>query len=192
MTDHTLLHRLHEGDAEAFSILYDQYSGKLYSFILKISNNNQYLAEDITQNVFLRVWEMHHEIDVNKSFQSFLSTMAKNMLLNHFKHQMVEFLYQENLASRPMASNSVEEEVDYKMLDDFINSVIEQMPEARRKVFIMSKKMCLSNKEIAARLQISENTVESHLTKADAYIRKRVSSEYDFVLIMIALGGFLS
>ena len=56
MTDHTLLHRLHEGDAEAFSILYDQYSGKLYSFILKISNNNQYLAEDITQNVFLRVW----------------------------------------------------------------------------------------------------------------------------------------
>lgn len=190
--DNILLHRLRKGDVDAFSILYDQYSGKLYSFILKISNNNQCLAEDITQNVFLKVWEMHSKIDVDKSFQSFLSTMAKNMLINHYKHQMVESLYWENQASRLTGRNSVEEEVDYKMLDDFVNSVIEQLPEARRKVFIMSKKMCLSNKEIAARLHISENTVEAHMTKAIAYIRKKVSSEYDFVLIMIALGGFMN
>ena len=105
---------------------------------------------------------------------------------------MVESLYWENQASRVTGHNSVEEEVDYKMLDDFINSVIEQLPEARRKVFIMSKKMCLSNKEIAARLHISENMVEAHMTKAIAYIRKRVASEYELVLIMIASGGLIS
>ncbi len=186
-----LLHQLRKGDTKAFSMLYDQYSGKLYAFILKISNYNQYLAEDITQNVFLKVWEMRSEIDVNKSFQSFLSTMAKNMLLNHFKHEMVEVLYRDKLALQPIGCNAVEDEINYRMLDEFINSVIEQLPEARRRVFVMSKKMCLTNKEIAERLHISVNTVEVHMTKAMAYIRQRISSEYDFVLVMISLGSMM-
>ncbi|MDD2613186.1 MAG: sigma-70 family RNA polymerase sigma factor, partial [Bacteroidales bacterium] len=68
--------------------------------------------------------------------------------------------------------DSAEKEVEYKMLEEQINKLIEQLPAARRKIYIMSKIKNFSNREIATLLEISENTVESQLNKANKFMRR--------------------
>ena len=68
----------------------------------------------------------------------------------------------------------VEKEIEYKMLEEQINRLIEQLPPARRNIYMLSRVKNLPNKEIAALLDISENTVESQLNKANQFMRKNL------------------
>lgn len=86
---------LKSGSEKAFESVYNRYSGKLYNFIMTISQGDSYLAEEMVQSAFIKLWEIRGQIDPEKSVLSFLSTIAKNMLLNSYKRKTVEFLYQE-------------------------------------------------------------------------------------------------
>ncbi|WP_243349322.1 RNA polymerase sigma factor [Parabacteroides sp. FAFU027] len=185
--DRILLERLKNGDISCFEILYSKYSGKLYNYVLNISKGDFYLAEEIVQNVFVRIWEIHRHIETEGSFGSFVYTVGKNMFLNVIKNRMQEYLYHDYIIEHASElDNTVEKEVEYKMLEEQINKLIEQLPPARRKVYILSRVKHLPNKEIAALLDISENTVESQLTKATRFMRENLSPYCE----IIALGLF--
>ncbi|MCE5174194.1 MAG: RNA polymerase sigma-70 factor [Bacteroidales bacterium] len=171
--DRDLLERLRKGNTACFEILYSKYSGKLYNYILRISNGDFYLAEEIVQNVFVKIWEIHTNINTEGSFNSFVYTVGRNMFLNVVKSRMQEYLYQDYVIEHENTfEDSAEKEVEYKMLEEQINKLIEQLPAARRKIYIMSKIKNFSNREIATLLEISENTVESQLNKANKFMRR--------------------
>jgi len=69
------------------------YSGKLYNFIMRISSGNQYMAEEVVQSAFIRVWEVRERVEPESSFISFLCTIAKNLLMNMYQRQTVEYVY---------------------------------------------------------------------------------------------------
>jgi len=73
---------LKNGSEKAFETIYKRYAGKLYNFIMTISHGNRYMAEEIAQSVFVKLWEIHQQINPEKSILSFLSVIAKN---NHGK-----------------------------------------------------------------------------------------------------------
>ena len=73
------------------------YSGKLYNFIMRLSSGNQYMAEEVVQSTFIRIWEVREKVDTNASFISFLCTIAKNLLMNMYQRQTVEYVYNEYL-----------------------------------------------------------------------------------------------
>ena len=77
-----LLIDLKNGSFQAFERLYNMYSGKLYNFIMRLSSGNQYMAEEVVQSTFIRIWEVREKVDTNASFISFLCTIAKNLLMN--------------------------------------------------------------------------------------------------------------
>jgi RNA polymerase sigma-70 factor (ECF subfamily) len=169
---------LKEGNASSFEYLYNVWSGKLYHFVMRISKGEQYLAEEIVQTVFIKVWENHKELDPDKSFSAYLCTIAKNLLTNIYEHRMQEFLYREKAIQMSTAENTTDEEVDYHLLDEYINTLIEQLPPARKKIFILSRRQFLSNREIARKLNLSENTIESQLTKAIAFFHEQIDKYY--------------
>lgn len=184
--DRILLERLKKGDAACFELLYSKYSGKLYNYVLHISKGDFYLAEEIVQNVFVKIWEIRQHIDTEGSFSSFVFTIGKNHYLNALKSRMQGFLYHEYVLEHSSElENSVEEEVEFKMLEEQINTLIEQLPPARRKVYILSRIKHLPNREIAEMLQISENTVESQLTKATQFMRKNLMPYYKVVTVAL-------
>lgn len=179
------------GTAASFEYLYEQWSGKLYNFVLRISRGDRYLAEEIVQTVFIKVWEKRQELDADKSFGAFLCTIAKNQLTNIYQRRMSEYLYRSEAERMTPADNTTEKEVEYHLLDEYIHSLIGQLPPSRREIFRLSRMQHLSNKEIAARLHLSENTVESQLTKAIAFLRQHVLQHYK-LSVSLLVGLFFS
>lgn len=170
--------QLSEGDIRSFEYLYNIWSGKLYNFVMRISKGDGYLSEEIVQSVFVKVWENRKSLNPDKSFGAYLCTIAKNQLVNIYQHRMLEDIYQEKTRKYEPIENTTDKEVDYHLLEEYINSLIDQLPPARREIFILSRHNMLTNKEIAARLKLSENTVESQLTKALSFMRNRINQHY--------------
>lgn len=179
------IYNLKRGDTPSFEYLYNLWSGKLYNFVMRISKGDSYLAEDIVQSVFIKVWESRHTLDPDKSFGAYLCTIAKNQLVNIYQHRMLEYLYEEKVKSTESAENTTEKEVDYHLLEEYIDSLIEQLPLARREIFILSRRSLLTNKEIAEKLHLSENTVESQLTKALSFLRDNINKHYNLPVSLL-------
>ena len=182
------LSALSNGSDKAFENIYRQYSGKLYNFIMTISHGDRYMAEEVVQSTFIKLWEVREQIDPRKSIRSYLSAIAKNMLLNKYQRQTVEFLYQQFLLKeQPVCDTVTEKETDRKWLEDYVDELIEQLPPSRKKIFILSRKKELSTKEIAEIMQISVSTVETQLSLATKFIRKQFEKNYDKLFLLSML-----
>jgi RNA polymerase sigma-70 factor (ECF subfamily) len=166
---------LKNGDIAAFDYLYNKWSGKLYNFVMKMTTGERYLAEEIVQQVFIKIWENKSSLDPEKTFSAYIFTIARNLLSNIWQKRANELLYQKNLMHSIPAGNTTEKEVEFRMLDEYINTLIGQLPPARKEVFVLSRRHLYSNKEIAKKLNISENTVESQLRKAMRFLREKIS-----------------
>ena len=122
----------------------------------------------------MNLWINRHSIDISKSFDSFLHTVARNSAINFLKHKYVEDAYLNNIPGQECSSTS-EEDLIAKELGLLIDDTVEKMPEQRKKIYILSRNEGLSNEEIAAQLNTTKRNVESQLSLALKEIRKTIS-----------------
>ncbi|BDE90155.1 RNA polymerase sigma-70 factor [Alistipes onderdonkii] len=130
-------------------------------------------AEDITQDIFLKIWRNRTSIGAVDAFGPYLFRMARNAVYDRFDNRSVR----ENYARR--ASLLPEYELPDSAIDSrdlllLIRMVVEKMPEQRRRIFRMSREEGLSNDQIAEQLSISRRTVENQISRALAELRKLV------------------
>ena len=181
-----LLTELKNGSFHAFERLYNMYSGKLYNFIMRISSGNQYMAEEVVQSAFIRVWEVRERVEPESSFISFLCTIAKNLLMNMYQRQTVEYVYNEYLKNTGVDRDSqTEESIDLRFLNEYIDSLAEELPAQRKKIFILSKSQNYTNKEIAEMMGISESTVATQLSLAVKFMREQLMKHYDKIVALL-------
>lgn len=181
-----LLIKLKEGSFQAFEKLYTMYSGKLYNFIMRLSSGNQYMAEEVVQSTFIRIWEVREKVDSDASFISFLCTIAKNLLMNMYQRQTIEYVYNEYLMKSGVDRDSqTEDAIDLHFLNDYIDSLAEELPAQRKKIFILSKCQNYTNKEIAEMMGISESTVATQLSLAVKFMREQLMKHYDEVIALL-------
>ena len=181
-----LLTELKNGSFQAFERLYNMYSGKLYNFIMRISSGNQYMAEEVVQSAFIRVWEVRERVEPESSFISFLCTIAKNLLMNMYQRQTVEYVYNEYLKNTGVDRDSLtEESIDLRFLNEYIDSLAEELPAQRKKIFILSKRQNYTNKEIAEMMGISESTVATQLSLAVKFMREQLMKHYDKIVALL-------
>jgi len=171
-TEKELVKKLKDGDSFAFEVLFYKYRNKVKGFALKIVPA-QIDPEEIVQEVFVRVWLKKEAIDPEKDFQSYLFTIAKHLVLDHLKSAVNRKLYfvgehfQQDLLEEEGMEASISEETEAKL-----QKLINEIPERRREIFQLSRFEGLSYKQIAERLNISENTVDSQIRNALAFLRK--------------------
>ena len=181
-----LLTELKNGSFQAFERLYNMYSGKLYNFIMRISSGNQYMAEEVVQSAFIRVWEVRERVEPESSFISFLCTIAKNLLMNMYQRQTGEYVYNEYLKNTGVDRDSqTEESIDLRFLNEYIDSLAEELPAQRKKIFILSKRQNYTNKEIAEMMGISESTVATQLSLAVKFMREQLMKHYDKIVALL-------
>lgn len=181
-----LLIKLKEGSFQAFEKLYTMYSGKLYNFIMRLSSGDRYMAEEVVQSTFIRIWEVRAKVDSDASFISFLCTIAKNLLMNMYQRQTVEYVYNEYLLKSGVDRDSqTEDDIDLRFLNDYIDSLAEELPAQRKKIFILSKRQNYTNKEIAEMMGISESTVATQLSLAVKFMREQLMKHYDKVIALL-------
>ncbi len=171
-TETELVKKLKEGDSFAFEVLFYKYRNKVKGFAIKIIPA-QVDPEEIVQEVFVRVWLKKEAIDPGKDFQSYLFSIAKHLVLDHLKSAVNRKLYfvgehfQHDLLDDEGLDTSLSEETEEKL-----QKLINEIPERRREIFKLSRFEGLSYKQIAERLNISENTVDSQIRNAIAFLRK--------------------
>ena len=154
------------GNSYAFEKLYFKYCKKLYNFAFSICKNRED-AEGLVQLVFMKVWEKRTEIDTELSFSGYIFRIAKNSLLNKIKKKINEKVYLDYLLSRPEdLSNSVEKNIMFLELNIEIERLINNIPEKRRNIFLLSRMEGLTYREIAAKLNISVNIVNTQISKS--------------------------
>ncbi|RIH63105.1 RNA polymerase sigma-70 factor [Mariniphaga sediminis] len=170
-----LLQQLKKSSPFAFQVLFDKYSQKIYRFSLSYLKDKAE-AEEIVQEVFMKIWSSRNELVDHTSFESFLFTMAKNAILNTLRKSKYHQAYLEYSKLHPGKNVLLDEELDFNELNRAYQKSVEGLSPRRREIYCLSKEKNLSNAEIAKKMDISVKTVENQMTAALAEIKKNLRS----------------
>ncbi|MEX2595184.1 MAG: RNA polymerase sigma-70 factor [Anditalea sp.] len=169
-----LAKKLKEGDIAAFDALFYAFEPALYAYAMKLTHSAED-AKEVVQEVFLKVWEKREQIDPQYNFDSFLYTIAKNLVYNKAKHRAYGFAYKEHVALYGSQTENVTENmVHFNEMDVLIQSVCRQLPPVRKEVFMLSRIEGLSHSEIAEKLNTSTSNVKNHIHKALLFLKEQI------------------
>jgi len=169
----TTVEALCNGNHKAFEDIFIMYFQKVKTFIGGIIKSDAD-AEELAQDVFIKLWLNREQIDVNKSLNAYLYAIARNATFNYLKHQLVEQSYLSSY--KPNEDVDTPEEIYFaREIKLLIEMTVTQMPVQRRRIYILSRDKGISNEDIASQLNISKKTVENQLSLAFKEIRKVVS-----------------
>lgn len=161
-----IIRRLKQDEKKALDDLFGYYYPRLFHFsksILKIEAE----VDDILQEVFVKLWLNRHKIGNVETFNSYIFTITKNEVLNLIRTNIRNNSFKNELFQRSVAEEfQMHSQLEFNEVKSGIDQVISQLPEKRRQIFILSRTEGFSNKEIAQQLNISEKTVEDHITHA--------------------------
>lgn len=163
LTDHDLLTFLREGREEAFAEIYRRHWEKLLAVGLHYTQCKE-LAEEVVHDVFLRLWLQRTSVEIN-SLPAYLATAVKFSVFKALLKERRRSQIRARLPLSEVVSND-DEKIEARFLQEYFQGIIETLPEKCRIVFRYSREDSLSLAEIAARMNISQKTVESHMTKA--------------------------
>lgn len=132
-------------------------------------------AEDIVQQVFVVLWQTKQDLVENENPKFYLYRSVKNRCLNYIRDTRKMVKDELDNFNPPDTSPGIEENLNVKELQNRINALVDELPPACRRVFLMSRREQLSHKEIAELLDISTKTVENQITKALKHIRSKIN-----------------
>lgn len=180
-----ILLRLSNDDEKAFEFIYWKYKAHVYNFANSLLYSPK-IAQDITQNVFLKIWEKRHEINPEQNFNAYLFTIARNMVYKETEQKLLaEQSLRQLQEEEDVLDMSTIQTLDYHFTEELCRSLVEELPPARREIFKLSRFERLSNKEIALRLSISERTVETQLYRATRFLKRKLLSDEGLGLLIL-------
>ena len=159
-------------ETEKFKEVFDQYYKGIRSFAY-YKTGDIYLAEDIVQDTFLKLWDKRHTIHNELTLKSFIYTIAANIIKNHYKHKKAAYNFirkTQTVTEAVPADFNIEQQEFNKLLNDTLAAV----PEKARIVFLMNRIEKLTYAEIAERLNLSVKAIEKRMSDALGIIKKRI------------------
>ena len=182
---------LKAGNAKSFEVLFMLWYEPLCRYAYSMLHDNDE-AEDIVQKMFCKLWDQHEKMEIHTSIKSYLYRMVHNACLNQIKQWQVRAEHHEQIACcSVIAGNSVEQAIGYKELSHQVELAIDTLPERCREVFLLSRMQYLSYAQIAQKLQISPNTVETQIVKALKVLREKLK-DYLWLGLYIILNYMLN
>ena len=181
-----LLQKVSQGDRAAYTLLYTRYLPILYQYFYKFTNQSHETTEEILQEVFLVIWEKKETLVAVKSFEGYVYTIAKNKLLNLVKHQDFKKRLHHNFGTTIDSSHtSTEKNLLYAEYHKTALKAIDNLPEKRKEIFLLSTQGGLSLDEIADKLGISKSRVKQQLYTAKDYIKKYLHKNAEWLIVLL-------
>lgn len=182
--DDMLLSRLQNGDEKAFTAIYERYNKMLYVLAYKYLKDT-FLAEDIVQQVFLKLWESRSLFVGSVHLRNYLYTMTKNLVLNEIRDNLSDM--EKNYAviqNAPEFEDKLQSALEEKDLFQHFYKILAELPEQKRKVCLLKIRDNLSNQEVADKLHISVPTVKSHYSQAIKLLRDKMGRLLGILLLV--------
>ncbi|WP_257669920.1 RNA polymerase sigma factor [Parapedobacter tibetensis] len=174
-------HRIRNLDTKSessFSAIYDAYWERLFRFVIRILPDEDDVA-DVVQETFITFWEARTRLEHIKSVKSYLFVIARNLAFRRFREQLKYGDAANRLIDQyTEGADSTLATIHTRELSAIIDAEVEKLPERMREVFVLSRKEHLSYKEIAERLNISDQTVKKQISKSLRYLRLKLDVDY--------------
>ncbi|GAB6007803.1 RNA polymerase sigma factor [Dysgonomonas reticulitermitis] len=166
-----------KGSHQDFRILYEEYSGRLYGFVFSLTRSRS-MANDITQETFIKVWINRENIDPSMSFKSYLFKISKNKIIDEFRKQINNPVFEDYMAYCDElyadGNDNIEQTIDYDYFLQQLDNAKAKLTPRQREIFELSKEQRLPSSEIAQKLNISEQTIYNILSSAMKILRKEM------------------
>ena len=172
--------KIQEGDEDSFKTLFMELSKELCSYAYQLTSD-RFLSEEIVQDLFIKIWQNRENITFTKSIKAYLYQSVHNSCIN----VLVQRKTRKNVVNVFLSDSSWEviqestkihssflERIEAEDTEKIIDHVIQNLPPQCRTVFLLSRFENKSNQEIALTLQIVENTVKTHITRALDRVRE--------------------
>ena len=179
-----LIQALKSGNTDAYTFLVDAYHQKLCTYAFSLSHDHSN-AEDIVQNVFVRVWQKRDKLKDDFSIQGFLYKLVYNEFIDLYRKEKSAMALEKKYIE---ALDTVINDDDNSALERLISLVkdeIQNLPPKCKQTFLLSKQEGLTNIEIADYLNVSIKTVEAQITKAFSILRKKVGDKMNGILFLM-------
>lgn len=164
--------QLSKGDGLAFEKIYDHYYDRIHLFVLKFVKSSQ-LAEDLTQEIFIKIWEDRSQLNEKESFRAWLFVIARNHTLNFLKKASRELVgVGEIVRNYQYQGNPVEEQLLEKEYLKKVQEVLDSLPERTREVFRLCREEDKSYDEVTEILGISRNAVKKHMVRSNKVFKE--------------------
>jgi len=175
------------GEQEAerhFKEIFDQYKNRVYGYVFAISHS-AYTAEEITQEIFIKLWLCRDLLSGIENLDGYIFTMARNKSLNYLRRaNQDEKLMQELISRMKPFSTETDETIAFKEGEKLLNEALELISPQRRLVYQLSRTQGMSYDEIAQHLNLSRNTVKNHLVSALSFIRTYLGKHNEMLLLI--------
>ena len=182
-----LLLLIQRDDRVAFYNLYERYGKRLYGFIFRFLKQEED-AEEIVQEVFIKIWESRNKIDVYSSFESFIFTIAYNASISLLRKRVTEKKYLEHLKSLQFENTpKVIDEIHFKELNEKVQRLLNELTPRQKEIFLLSREEGLSHSEIANKLNISLLTVKKHISNTLSFLKSNLDNALIINLLFISL-----
>jgi len=182
-----LVRQFKAGNEMAFELIFHGTKGKLKGFLLRVLPCGED-AESIMQEIYLKLWSGRESINADKNFETYLYAIARNLVIDVMRKRFHKQKYLEALYNHIKESNENSpdalETIEYSELERKIFALIEKLPPKRQDILRLNKIEGLSYKEIATRLNISENTVDSQLRQALSFLRTEMKNYLSLLLLL--------
>ncbi len=166
--------KISESDKEAFNSLFRYLYPQLLHFSMRYTHNKA-AAADLTQDAFVRLWNMRRDLDRDFKVKAYLYRMVRNSSLNYIRDHSSKTVGLEEIdmeIEEPRLENPTENgDTDLRM--ELLRSWIEDLPDRRREAFELSRFEGLNHDEIAEVMKISSNTVNNHIVAALEFLKDR-------------------
>lgn len=193
MTDDIVI-RLQSGDPAAFTSIFECYWKQMFQAAYSRVNDEQ-LAKDIVQNIFLQIWDRRATLSLSSgTLEFYLLRAVRNQVINHYTSSKVKEAVLQKVMERMEAMCTDSQDLKrYLELEKFVDDQIESFPETMRAVFLLRSDH-FTIQQIAATLNLAEQTVKNNITEAGRRLRLALSKEFSddqLILLFITASGLI-
>lgn len=179
ISDQNLIDNIRLGDHNSFKHLFERYWSELYIYAYNILGS-KIICEDLVQDVFTDLWKRAREQNIAHP-KAYLYKSIKFQTLSYIRSNSIHQKYIERFQVVRTIQN-LEDEINFNELDLLLSNAVKKLPKGCRTVFELSRVHCLDHKEIAEKLNISNQTVKNQISKALHHLRKTLDSTYILLL----------
>jgi len=187
-SEEDLLQKLRRGDREAFKELYDLYHRRLTLKLVYLLKSEE-LAQDVLQDIFVKIWEIRETIDPSGNFGGLLYKMAANLSKNVFRKSIYDQLMRSEFAKNDSYS-PFEDLDDASNAKTILNIALDRLTPRQREVYCLHKIEGMSYREISKLLSISDSAINHHIQQANKQLKELLKT--DRLLIMLLISFFNS
>jgi len=166
------------GNRKAFEQIFNLYHKRIYNFCIRLLHNRD-SAEEVVQKLFVALWEQQKQLDESKPLAPYLFSVARYMVYQDFRQDAYrKAAFVEMTSNESVFKESTKDEVLFKELSDVLQKLINDLPDRQKEIFSLSRDSGLSYREIAGKLGITENTVDTQIRRALDHLRKEYKRYY--------------